>query len=64
MPSANMVHRNFGKGKWKNKLNKTTNFKKKANKAELPYVTCGELRHHSKDCPERLDHRGKKANNG
>ncbi|WVZ57336.1 hypothetical protein U9M48_007731 [Paspalum notatum var. saurae] len=33
--------RNQGKGKGKFKPNKTTNFKKKKNKAELPRFTCG-----------------------
>ena len=58
---ANMVQNNWnhGKGKGKNKLNKTTNFEKK-NKAELPCFTCGEFGHFFKDCPERADRRGKK----
>ncbi|WVZ98242.1 hypothetical protein U9M48_043707 [Paspalum notatum var. saurae] len=51
-----------GKGKFK--PNKTTNFKKKKNKAELPRFTCGELGHFSKDCPERADRRGKRGGNG
>ncbi|WVZ63197.1 hypothetical protein U9M48_012849 [Paspalum notatum var. saurae] len=56
--------RNQGKGKRKFKPNKTTNFKKKKNKAELPCFTCGELGHFSKDCPERADRRGKRGGNG
>ncbi|WVZ51699.1 hypothetical protein U9M48_002814 [Paspalum notatum var. saurae] len=52
---------NQGKGKGKFKPNKTTNFKKKKNKAELPCFTCGELGHFSKDCPERADRRGKEV---
>ncbi|WVZ50235.1 hypothetical protein U9M48_001509, partial [Paspalum notatum var. saurae] len=54
--------RNHGKAKGKFKPNKTTNFKKKKNKVEMPCFTCGELGHFSKDCPERADHRGKKGN--
>ncbi|WVZ83522.1 hypothetical protein U9M48_030663 [Paspalum notatum var. saurae] len=63
---ANTVQnqRNQGKGKGKFKPNKTTNFKKKKNKAELPCFTCGELGHFSKDCPERADRRGKRGGNG
>ncbi|WVZ50711.1 hypothetical protein U9M48_001943 [Paspalum notatum var. saurae] len=63
---ANTVQnqRNQGKGKGKFKPNKTTNFKKKRNKAELPCFTCGELGHFSKDCPERADYRGKRGGNG
>ncbi|WVZ55766.1 hypothetical protein U9M48_006388 [Paspalum notatum var. saurae] len=59
---ANMVQnkRNHGKGKGKNKVNKTTNFEKK-NKAELHYFTCGEFGHFFKDCPERADRRGKRV---
>jgi hypothetical protein len=55
-----------GKYKGKNKmgLNKTTEFKKKKNKVELPCFTCGELGHFSKECPDRADRRGRKANNG
>ncbi|WVZ74821.1 hypothetical protein U9M48_022948 [Paspalum notatum var. saurae] len=62
---ANTVQnqRNQGKGKGKFKPNKTTNFKKKKNKAELPCFTCGELGHFSKDCPEREDRRGKRDGN-
>ncbi|WVZ69536.1 hypothetical protein U9M48_018308, partial [Paspalum notatum var. saurae] len=62
---ANTVQnqRNQGKGKGKFKPNKTTNFKKKKNKAELPYFTCGELGHFFKDCPERADRRGKRDGN-
>ncbi|WVZ98436.1 hypothetical protein U9M48_043880 [Paspalum notatum var. saurae] len=56
--------RNQGKGKGKFKPNKTTNFKKKKNKAELPRFTCGELGHFSKDCPQRADRRGKRGGNG
>ncbi|WVZ71732.1 LOW QUALITY PROTEIN: hypothetical protein U9M48_020279 [Paspalum notatum var. saurae] len=56
--------RNQGKEKGKFKPNKTTNFKKKKNKAELPCFTCGELGHFSKDCPERADRRGKRGGNG
>ena len=57
--STNMAQKFSGKGKGKNKLgmNKTTEFKKKNNnKAELTCFTCGELRHFSKECPERADH--------
>ena len=57
--SANMAQKFSGKGKGKNKLgmNKTTEFKKKKNnKEELTCFTCGELRHFSKECPERADH--------
>ncbi|WVZ98076.1 hypothetical protein U9M48_043557 [Paspalum notatum var. saurae] len=63
---ANTVQnqRNQGKGKGKFKPNKTTNFKKKKNKAELPCFTCGELGHFSKDCLERADRRGKRGGNG
>ncbi|WVZ52934.1 hypothetical protein U9M48_003933 [Paspalum notatum var. saurae] len=63
---ANTVQnqRNQGKGKGKFKPNKTTNFKKKKNKAELPCFTCGELRHFSKDCLERADRRWKRGGNG
>ncbi|WVZ53539.1 hypothetical protein U9M48_004466 [Paspalum notatum var. saurae] len=63
---ANTVQnqRNQSKGKGKFKPNKTTNFKKKKNKAELPCFTCGELGHFSKDCPERADRRGKRGGNG
>ncbi|WVZ67987.1 hypothetical protein U9M48_016986 [Paspalum notatum var. saurae] len=63
---ANTVRnrRNQGKGKGKFKPNKTTNFKKKKNKSELPRFTCGELGHFSKDCPERADRRGKRGGNG
>ncbi|WVZ54789.1 hypothetical protein U9M48_005536 [Paspalum notatum var. saurae] len=65
--STNMAQKFPGKFKGKNKMgmNKTTEFKKKKkNKAELPCFTCGELGHFSKECPERADRRGKKANNG
>ncbi|WVZ58553.1 hypothetical protein U9M48_008818, partial [Paspalum notatum var. saurae] len=63
---ANTVQnqRNQGKGKGKFNPNKTTNFKKKKNKAELPCFTCGELGHFSKDCPERADRREKRGGNG
>ncbi|WVZ50723.1 hypothetical protein U9M48_001951 [Paspalum notatum var. saurae] len=63
---ANTVQnqRNQGKGKGKFKPNKTTNFKKKKNKAELACFTCGELGHFSKGCPERADRRGKRCGNG
>jgi hypothetical protein len=61
--SPNMVQRNHNKGKGKpksNKPNKTTNFKKKKNKAEL---TCfAKAGHFAKDCPDRADRRGKKGN--
>jgi hypothetical protein len=43
-----MVQRNHNKGKGKtksNKPNKTTNFKKKKNKAELTCFACGETGH-------------------
>ncbi|WVZ67988.1 hypothetical protein U9M48_016987 [Paspalum notatum var. saurae] len=52
---ANTVRnrRNQGKGKGKFKPNKTTNFKKKKNKSELPRFTC-----------ERADRRGKRGGNG
>ncbi|WVZ87018.1 hypothetical protein U9M48_033720 [Paspalum notatum var. saurae] len=63
---ANTVQnqRNQGKGKGKFKPNKTTNFKKKKNKAELPCFMCGELGHFFKDRPEHADRRGKRGGNG
>ncbi|WVZ85747.1 hypothetical protein U9M48_032635 [Paspalum notatum var. saurae] len=63
---ANTVQnqRNQGKRKGKFKPNKTTNFKKKKNKAELPCFMCGELGHFFKDCLERADRRGKSGGNG
>ena len=51
-----------GKNKGKNKVIKTTTFKKKKNKAEMSCFTCGELGNLSKDCPEHTDHKGRKAN--
>ena len=67
--SANMVQgkfshgKNKGKNKGNNKVFKTTTFKKKKNnKAEMNCFTCGEPGHFSKDCPERADRKGKKAN--
>jgi hypothetical protein len=62
--SANMVQKNHKvKGKTKSsKPNKTTNFKKKKNKAKLTCFTCGKMSHFAKDCPDRADCRGKKGN--
>jgi hypothetical protein len=63
--SANMVQKNHNKDKGKkksNKPNKTTNFKKKKNKAELTCFACGETSNFAKDCPDRADRRGKKGN--
>jgi hypothetical protein len=55
----------MAKNKGKNKpfnAKSTTTFKKKKDKAELPCFTCGELGHFSKECLERVDHKGKKKN--
>jgi hypothetical protein len=60
-----MVQKNHNKGKGKtksNKSNKTTNFKKKKNKAKLTYFACGETCHFAKDCLDRAHRRGKKGN--
>jgi hypothetical protein len=60
-----MVQRNHNKGKGKpksNKPNKTINFKKKKNKAELTCSACGETGHFAKNCPDRADCHGKQGN--
>jgi hypothetical protein len=59
------VYKNHNKGKGKtksNKPNKTNNFKKKKNKAEVICFACGEMGHFAKECPDRADRRGKKGN--
>jgi hypothetical protein len=69
--TANFVQK--GKPSDKNKGNfkpsftkpvKTTTFKKKkpnGDRSDLTCFTCGEPGHFSKDCPDRVDRRGKKA---
>src|SRR3954470_18001969 len=69
--TANFVQKGKSVGKNKgnfkpsfNKPVKTTTFKKKKmnrDKSELSCYTCGEPGHFFKDCPERVDRRGKKG---
>jgi hypothetical protein len=50
-----------GKSKGNNMVVKTTTFKKKKNKVEMNFSTCGEPVHFSEDCLDHVERKGKRV---